>query len=244
MIGTLPSSNLALDVTDIKAGGPDTNSIIVGAANDPRSVSIAATGGAINESNDNVGVGNGNLDTNEALTFQLLAADGVTALSFQGLSIGTKTASGGTYGWTATLAGGGTITGPDIVVGKNLPIVIGPAELGGALITSITITKEGGSTTKIGLDDIDIFIPANDVQLGFSVRETDGDNDFVGQTFTVDIDGNNDGVYSSNVNALSAPLASLSSKNAGFVNDAGMALSVAAVSPTLSFNHHEDYLLL
>ena len=207
MIGTLPGSEIDLDVNDIKAGGPDTNSIIVGGLDDPRSIQIAASGGPINESNDNVGVTNGNLDTGESLTFVLLAADGTTHLSFQGLSIGTKTAQGGTYHWVATTADGSpaTLSG-DVMVAKNLPIVIDPDDLGGELITSITITKASGSTTKIGLDDISIFVPPNDVQLGFTVELKDGDNDATTQNFTVDIDGNNDGVFSATVNSLSLPL--------------------------------------
>lgn len=206
MIGTVPGTAIALDVNDIKAGGPNSNSIVVGALNDARSIEIAATGGPINESNDNVGVSNGNLDTGEALTFKLLAADGTTELDFQGISIGTKTASGGTYNWSATPAGGGAPITGQVTIAKNAAIVILPSDLGGVLVDSITITKASGSTTKIGLDDIDIFVPPSDIQLGFTVQLMDGDNDTTTQSFVVDIDADNDGDWEANVNALSLPL--------------------------------------
>lgn len=205
MIGTLPSTPLPLSSEEIKAGGPNSNSIEVGIlGTDPRFVKISATGGPINESNDNVGVTNGNLDTGEALTFQLF--NGATLLNFQGIEIGTKSASGGTYGWTAHVVGtppGDFITGTDEVVLKNGTIIISAADLGGATIDSITITKEGGSTTKIGIDDINILVPPADVQLGFTVELKDGDSDPETASFTVDIDGDNDGDWEASVNALS-----------------------------------------
>jgi hypothetical protein len=207
MTGAIPGSNLDLDVNDIKAGGPNSNSIVVGALDDPRSIEIGATGGPINESNDNVGVTNGNFDTGEALTFKLF--DGTTLQSFQGISIGTKSASGGSYGWTAHVVGtpsGDSITGPDEVTVKNGTILISPSDLGGATIDSITITKEGGGTVKIGLDDISLILLPADVQLGFTVQLADGDNDTTAQSFVVDIDADNDGDWESNVSALSLPL--------------------------------------
>ncbi len=48
------------------------------------------------------------------------------------------------------------------------------------------------------------------MQLGFTVELKDGDNDATTASFTVDIDGNNDGVFSATVNALSVPLESSS----------------------------------
>ena len=206
MIGTLPSSELSLDTSDIKAGAPNTNSIDVGALNSTNFVRIAAGGGAVNESNAFVGVANGNLDVGESLTFTLREAD-ADPINFNGISIGTKSAQASVYNWSATPVGGGpAITGTESVA-KNGTILIDPDDLGDVQITSVTVTKVSGSATKIGLGDIDILVPPNDVQLGFSVRETDGDNDFVGQSFTVDIDGNLDGVFSANVNALSLPVA-------------------------------------
>jgi hypothetical protein len=240
MIGTLPSSSLPLSSEEIKAGGPQTNSIDVGIlGTDPRFVNIAATGGPINESNDNVGVTNGNFDTGEGLTFTFW--NGTSQLSFLGMNIGTKSASGGTYNWSATpTAGGPAITG-QAMVAKNGTIIV---DTGGVLVNSITVTKASGSTTKIGIDGIDILLPPDDVQLSFSVRETDGDNDFVGASFTVDIDGNNDGTYASNVNALSLPVSIL--KNPGFVDDSGMGPSVwESHAEQSSFGYAErDYLLV
>lgn len=200
MIDTLPGEPLELTSDEIKAGGPQTNSIEVGVVGpDPRFVNIAATGGPINESNDNVGVTNGNFDTGEGLTFTFFS--GTTQLSFFGMNIGTKSASGGTYDWTATKVGGGTLTGQETVV-KNGTIEI---DTGGVAITSITLTKSSGSTTKIGLDDIEIIVPPADVQLGFTVELKDGDNDTTTASFVVDIDADNDGDWEASVNSLSLP---------------------------------------
>ena len=199
MIGTLPSTPLELTSEEIKAGGPQTNSIDVGVAGpDPRFVNIAATGGPINESNDNVGVTNGNFDTGEALTFTFW--NGATQLSFFGMNIGTKSASGGTYDWSATPTGGGAAITGTATVAKNGTIVI---DTGGVAVNSITVTKASGSTTKIGLDDIDILVPPNDVQLSFTVELKDGDSDPETASFTVDIDGDNDGDWEASVNSLS-----------------------------------------
>ena len=200
MIGTLPGAPLQLSSDEIKAGGPQTNSIEVGVlGTDPRFVNIAATGGPINESNDNVGVTNGNFDTGEGLTFTFM--NGATALSFFGMNIGTKSASGGTYNWSATpTAGGPALTGTAMIA-KNGTIVI---DTGGTAVNSITLTKASGSTTKIGLDDIDILVPPADVQLGFTVQLGDGDDDTATASFVVDIDADNDGDWEASVSSLSA----------------------------------------
>lgn len=204
MLGTLPSTPLPLSSEEIKAGGPNSPSIEVGILGvDPRFVKITATGGPINESNDNVGVTNGNFDTGEALTFELFS--GTTVMPIQGISIGTKSASGGTYGWTAVTVGGQTITGDDESVLKNGTILIDPEDLGFQSIVSITITKEGGSTTKIGIDDIDILVPPADFVLDFDVRLTDDDDDYADAGFTVSIDGNNDGSITSPITANLSP---------------------------------------
>jgi len=200
MIGTLPSSTLNLSTAEIKAGAPDTNAILVGAIENDDYVQIAGGGGAINESNGFVGVKNGNLDTGESLTFKLYdQKDGTSApdptadtqLSFQGLVIGSKSAQSSTYHVEAKAAAGGTDFSHDILVGKNQPLIFDPA--GDQLYTEVTITKVSGPALKIGVGDIDILIPPNDVQLSFTVRETDGDSDYVDASFTVSIDGNNDG---------------------------------------------------
>jgi hypothetical protein len=49
-------------------------------------------------------------------------------------------------------------------------------------------------------------VPPDDVQLGFTVELKDGDGDAATQSFVVDIDANNDGVYDATVNAALAPL--------------------------------------
>jgi hypothetical protein len=206
MTGTLPSSVLNLSTAEIKAGAPDTNSIQVGAIENDDYVVIAGGGGAINESNGFVGVKNGNLDVGESLTFQLWdgTPDPDVPINFQGLIIGTKSAQASSYNVHVDFLDP-NLADLDYVqnVAKNTPIVIDPT--GEALIQSITLTKASGPALKIGVGDIDILIPAVDIQLGFDVRLTDGDGDFTDQSFTVDIDGNLDGVYSATTNALSLP---------------------------------------
>jgi hypothetical protein len=201
MIGTLPSAELSLDTNDIKAGAPNTNSINVGALNSTNFITIAGGGGPINESNAFVGVSNGNLDVGESLTINLNEADG-DDIAFNGISIGTKSAQASVYNWTATKVGGGTLSGTESVA-KNGTILIDGTDLSGFQITSVTITKVSGPATKIGLGDIDILIPPNDVQLGFSVELKDGDNDPTTANFVVDIDANNDGSFDATVNSLS-----------------------------------------
>jgi hypothetical protein len=204
LTGTLPSSTLNLTSAEIKAGAPDTNSIQVGTIENDDYVVIAGGGGAINESNGFVGVKNGNLDTGESLTFTLYdgSTDPDQQLYFEGLIIGTKSAQASSYNVHVDYVDPNK-TDIDYVVNvpKNTPIVVDPA--GDDLIQSITLTKESGPALKIGVGDIDILLPADDIQLGYTVELKDGDNDTTTQNFTVDIDGNNDGVYSATVNALS-----------------------------------------
>lgn len=208
MTGTLPGSTLDLSPAEvIKAGSPDNPILEIGAAQNDDFVRMTADStvgnGNINESHGFVGVDNGNLDAGESLTFTLHEDDGDT-LTFQGIQIGTKSAQGGQYSWTAHVAGGGTIgSSSNEVVGKNGTIVIDAADLGGATIDSITITKVSGPATKIGVGDIHIIVQPDDVQLGFSVELKDGDNDPVTANFVVDIDGNNDGSFDATVNSLS-----------------------------------------
>ena len=92
---------------------------------------------------------------------------------------------------------------------------------------SITVEKLSGSATKIGLGDIDILIPPNDVTLSFDVRLTDGDDDFVGATFTASIDGNNDGSITNPIQGLAA------------LNTSYEAASIK--HEALTFPHHSDY---
>jgi hypothetical protein len=235
MIGTLPGSTLDLSPAEvIKAGAPNDPILQIGAVQNDDYVQMTADStigtGNINESHGFVGVDNGNLDAGESLTFTLHESDG-DPLTFQGIQIGTKSAQGGQYSWSAHLVGGGTIssTTNELVV-KNGVLDIDATDLGGATIDSITITKVTGSATKIGVSDIHIIIQPNDVQLGFTAVEKDGDNDAATANFVVDIDGNNDGVYDATVNSLSV------------INPESLQLS-AFPSPLDTHHalHHTDY---
>jgi hypothetical protein len=186
MVGELPSSRLDLNTAEIKAGAPNTNSIDVGVLQNDQFVRIAGGGGNINESNAFVGVSNGNLDVDESLTFTL--REGEDTLSFEGISIGTKSAKASTYRWEVTQADGGTDSGTESV-GKNGTLLIDSFDLDNEAITSITITKLTGPATKIGLGDIELLIPPNDLTLDFDVRLTDGDQDWTDESFSVTIDG-------------------------------------------------------
>ncbi|MFL6733935.1 MAG: DUF5801 repeats-in-toxin domain-containing protein [Sphingomicrobium sp.] len=208
MIGTLPSSSDSLNTKEIKAGAPDTNSIEVGATSSTDFVRITADstvgGGFVNESHGFVGVDNGNLDGGESLTLTYYDENG-GPLTFEGLVIGTKSAQGGFYAWSAVLADGVTvINGPagGEFVGKNGALTVDPANYGA--LSSITVTKMSGPATKIGLGDIQILLLPDDVQLGFTVALTDGDNDPVTANFVVDIDGDNDGDFEASMNSFAA----------------------------------------
>jgi hypothetical protein len=200
MTGELPGATLDLSPAEvIKAGSPDNPILEIGAAQNDDFVRMSADStigtGNINESHGFVGVDNGNLDAGESLTFTLHEADG-DLLTFEGIQIGTKSAQGGTYTWVAHLVGGGTDSGTE-TVGKNGTIIIdgSATDLDGATVDSITITKVSGPATKIGIGDIHIIVPPDDVQLQFAVELTDGDNDPATQSFVVGIDANNDGFF-------------------------------------------------
>jgi hypothetical protein len=206
MTGELPGSSLDLNPAEvIKAGAPDDPILQIGAVQNDDYVQMSAEStvgnGNINESHGFVGVDNGNLDAGESLTFTLHEADG-DLITFEGIQIGTKSAQGGTYDWVAHVVGDGTLSGTE-TVGKNGTIIIsdGVDELNGATIDSITITKVSGPATKIGIGDIHLIVPPDDVQLGFAVELTDGDNDPATANFVVDIDANNDGNFDALVNA-------------------------------------------
>lgn len=94
--------------------------------------------------------------------------------------------------------------GDNVAVGKNGTItVLDPNANDNILIESVTVFKVDGTAIKIGLGDIDFLLPPDDAQLGFTVELKDGDNDAVTKSFTVDIDGNNDGNFDATVNSLS-----------------------------------------
>jgi hypothetical protein len=208
MTGELPGSSLDLNPAEvIKAGAPDNPILEIGAVQNDDFVRMSADStvgtGNINESHGFVGVDNGNLDAGESLTFTLHEGNG-TPLTFEGIQIGTKSAQGGTYDFVAHIAGGApddTVTGTE-TVGKNGTIIIDATDLGGATIDSITITKESGPATKIGIGDIHLIVPPDDVQLVFTVELKDGDNDPATQNFVVAIDANNDGNFDATVNSL------------------------------------------
>ncbi|HKT75123.1 MAG TPA: DUF5801 repeats-in-toxin domain-containing protein [Sphingobium sp.] len=201
MIGTLPSSTLNLSSAEIKAGAPDTNSIDVGAVENDDYVTIAGGGGPINESNGFVGVKNGNLDVGESLTFTLHEGDG-TEIDFQGLIIGTKSAKASSYSVHIDYVDPAkTDTTTQFDVPKNTALVVDPA--GDDLIQSITVTKLSGPALKIGVGDIDILLPPQDVKLGFTVQLADSDQDTDSQSFSVSIDGNNDGSFDDTITASS-----------------------------------------
>ena len=207
MLSALPGSQVDFSAAEIKAGAPNTNSIDVGAVDSSDYVTIAAGGGAINESRGFVGVGNGNLDPGESLTLALHESDG-TLIPFTSIDIGTKSAQASSYTWVATKVGGGTISGTENTA-KNQAITISSADLQNFLIESITITKVSGPALKIGINDIHIFTAPDDVQLGFTVQLKDGDNDTQTASFVVDIDGNNDGNFGATVNSAVAATAAL-----------------------------------
>jgi hypothetical protein len=211
MIGELPGSSDELNPNEvIKAGAPDAPILEIGLLDNDDYVRMSASGGNINESHGFVGVTNGNLDPGESLTFTLWADDQDpptedTQFTFEGITIGTKSAQGGTYSVSYHVFGGGWVTGSNEVVGKNGTIVVDATDLGGATIDAITIGKISGPATKIGIGDIAIIRPPDDVQLGFTVELKDGDGDAATASFVVDIDGDGDGAFEAGVNALSLP---------------------------------------
>ena len=204
MIGELEPTFDSLNIQEIKAGGPDTNFIDVGTTNTDDFVRLSGFDAnddpaAINESNANVGVKNGNLDNGESITFQLFAPDGADAdtdpdlLTFLGLSIGTKSAKASVYHVTVDFVDPLVADlSYDQPVGKNGTLLIDPD--GDDLIQSITIEKVSGPALKLGLADIDILRPPGDFELTFEIQQTDGDDDHDEASFTVQIDGDGDGL--------------------------------------------------
>jgi len=201
MLNTLPPTTDHLNVNTIKAGGPDTNFITVnttsgggdyvkisgfnGAGNPP------TTPAAINESNANVGVANGNLDNGEAIEFQLFDSNNAL-IDFLGLNIGTKSAQASDYKIFVDFVDP-LVTDISFTqhVLKNQAIHVDPT--GDDLIQSITIEKITGPALKIGLGAIDILRPPGDAGFHYDVKLADGDGDSVTAGINVFIDGNNDG---------------------------------------------------
>lgn len=242
MIGLLPGSTLDLNPAEvIKAGSPDTPTLEIGAKQNDDYVQMTGGGGNINESHGFVGVTNGNIDVGESIQFKLFDGDD-NLLTFQGIQIGTKSAQGGQYSWTAHVVGGGTISSAtNEIVGKNGVIDISSADLGGATIDSITIMKVSGSAIKIGVSDIHIVVQPDDAQIDFTVALKDGDNDAVTQSFVVDFDADNDGNFDASVSSLAAPL---SAKSVSTVDDSGMAPHLFATYDHGAEFMQRDYLVM
>jgi VCBS repeat-containing protein len=150
------------------------------------------------------------------LNLSLHEANG-NAINVLGINVGTKSAGTCHYDCFVTMSDHSYVqVANDLAIGKNGVIhVVDPNQNDNLLIESVTIFKVDGNAVKIGLGDIQFLLPPDDVQLSFAVRLTDGDNDFVGQNFTVSIDGNNDGSITNPVSAASlakaADLSQLSS---------------------------------
>jgi hypothetical protein len=201
LLDTLLGTNVMLDVKDIKAGGPDTNFIDVGALQSDDFVRISGffngDPAAVNESNANVGVINGNLDANETLGFQLfidpnpnMAGDEFVQ-DISSITIGTKTPKSTMYTYQAFDDGVLVFSGA-VTVGKNGSIhVEGP---NGELFDFVTITSVNGNAVKIGLSDIRITTLPDDLGLGFDVAVIDADKDQAMTSFNAFVDGNNDGM--------------------------------------------------
>ena len=186
LLAELESEVVMLDVEDIKAGGPDTNFIDVGAIGSSAFVRITGIGGAINESNKNVGVKNGNLDANEGLVFEYFENNMVEPIS--SLSIGTKTAQTVTYSFEAEFEGQVVFSGTQVVEKNGTLLIEG---MNDQLFDKVTIENLDGNAVKIGLEDIKIEIPPNDVVLAFDVSHTDSDGDST-TLAAADLDGDSD----------------------------------------------------
>jgi Domain of unknown function (DUF5801) len=216
LLSAPPGSTTKLDLADIKAGGPQTNFIEVGALASNDVVKISGyfdadgagpnprAGAAVNESNNNVGVVNGNLDANETLSFSLYDAFGSAnpAIDISGISVGTKTPKATNYTYTAYDNG---VPVPGMInvainVPKNGIITIdAPA---GKLFDTVDIVSVNGSAVKVGLGDIVIRRAPSDYVLDFDLRLTDSNGDSVDTGFLVSIDGNHDGQITNAVAAF------------------------------------------
>ncbi|MCT2401730.1 DUF5801 repeats-in-toxin domain-containing protein, partial [Novosphingobium mangrovi (ex Huang et al. 2023)] len=215
LLSAVPGGTLDLDVNDIKAGGPDTNYIDVGALNSTDYVRISGfydsdssgtidlgtEGAPINESNLNVGVYNGNLDANEALSFSLFDS-GDAIQDITGISIGTKTAQGFSYSWKAYLDGSEVYSGSGSI-GKDGTIVIDQGA--GNFFDTVVLFNEDGNAVKIGLSDIEILFSPPDYLLDFDARLTDADGDYEDFGFLIGVDGDGSGGIASPIMAAFTP---------------------------------------
>jgi hypothetical protein len=172
------------------------------------------------------------MDIGESMTFSLHEADD-DGIDFLGINIGTK-APKSSYTYDALRVDGTHQTGSITNLAKDGTIVI--MSNNGVLLESVTITKTSGSATKIGIGDIDIILPPPDVVLNFAVRLTDGDNDYADQSFTVSIDGNNDG-------SITSPLSSLTAFDGGS-SLAAMSIDSGDSFASLRQDSHQDLFLM
>jgi len=207
MIGTLPGTQEGLGTTIIHAGGPtDTVDVLATKGTDFGRIVADSTVGAglVNASHGFVGVDNGNLDNGESLNLSLHKANG-DFIDFTGLTVGTKSAQTCKYDVFVHMADGSDVqVADDVSIGKNGTITVNdPDTTDNVLIESVTVFKVDGTAIKIGLGDIQFILPPSDVQLSFDVQLKDGDNDPANQSFTLDIDGNNDGHFDATVSSLS-----------------------------------------
>ena len=159
-------------------------------------IRIDGSPGFINESHAYVGVNNGNFDTGETMTFSMVNSSG-TALDFFGMDIGGKSAQGSSYHWVAYDNGSAVASGDTGIIAKGAKATIDPA--GDIVVDQIVITKMSGNANKVGLADIDIFLPPVDTGFVYNVQVTDGDGDHHGSSFTAYIDADGGGIDTSTV---------------------------------------------
>jgi hypothetical protein len=199
-----------LDTADIKAGGPGTNWIDVGLTGDSSCRIAGYYNGdpaAINESNLNVGVVNGNLDAGESLEIKVVTQEltpgtngDETLEDISAINIGTKTPKTTLYSYELYNDGVKVFDSDDVSpngvsVGKNGTIRLYDMDDGDMFDTAV-VTALNANAVKIGLRDITIEREVPDETLNFSFDLIDGDDDVAGPVeFSVFIDGNNDSVY-------------------------------------------------
>jgi hypothetical protein len=199
-----------LDTADIKAGGPGTNWIDVGLTGDSFCRIAGYYNGdpaAINESNLNVGVVNGNLDAGESLEIKVVTQEltpgtngDETLEDISAINIGTKTPKTTLYSYELYNDGVKVFDSDDVSpngvsVGKNGTIRLYDMDDGDMFDTAV-VTALNANAVKIGLRDITIEREVPDETLNFSFDLIDGDDDVAGPVeFSVFIDGNNDSVY-------------------------------------------------
>ncbi|WP_144097003.1 DUF5801 repeats-in-toxin domain-containing protein [Croceicoccus sediminis] len=219
MLSAFLGSSTELDTSNIKAGGPDTNFIDVGVLNggDGDFVRISGfddanddgvgdpdEGEAVNESNLNVGVDNGNLDSGEILAFSLYEnGPDADPTPITGIIIGTKTAQGFSYEWVAYDAQGNVVdTGGD-TIGKNEAIVV--ETNANNPFAYVEIKNLDGEAVKIGLGDIEILRNPPDYVLEFDAALRDADMDASAFSFEIGIDGDGDSQITTPIDVSFAP---------------------------------------